>query len=186
MRKLILSIFIFGGLAYGLQDAGQRSLADVARENKKEKPQMEPKTVVVADERGNRPGQNDGALMLNDRRDESPSRLPDLVLQGGSNIEDIVQSLETIKQQRGQVEADAALHRWYAKYDAMLVDALQIMDGVKPNPNGPGAAAGVQNVAAVLRIQSAFLRMVSEFPKLGFRPGWFSMHCSASNMAPCH
>lgn len=185
MRKLILSILMFGGLAYGLQDAGQRSLADVARENKKAKPQEEPKTVVVADERGSRPVQNDGAPTLDDRRDETPSRLPDLVLHGGSNVEDIVQSLETIQQQRGQAEADAALHRWYAKYDAMLVDALQIMDGIKPNPNGAGPGAGVQNVGTVLRIQSAFLRMVSEFPKLGYRPGWFQIQCSDSNMAPC-
>jgi hypothetical protein len=194
MRKTILAALILQGLAYGvcIQDTAstpaQPSLADIARASKKAKQQQDqPKTVIVADERVNRPAEMTEAPAPDVRREESPSRLPDLVLQGGSNIEDIVRTLELMQQQRGQAETEAALHRWYDKHDAMLLSALQATEGMKPapSPNSAQGPEGLQNVATGLRIQAAFLRIIGEFPKLGFRPEWFRIQCNESNLAPC-
>jgi hypothetical protein len=186
MRRLILAAIIFPGLAYGacLQNvtssSGQPSLADAARETKKSKQPEQPKAVVLAAANPSMPAI--GTPAPADTPPQAPSGLPDLVLQGANNTDDIIQSLEGIKQQRGAAEAEAALHRWYDKHDALLVAALQPREGVKTDNQ---VAPTLQNVAITLRIQAAFLRIIAEFPKLGFRPEWFKVHCAEGNFAPC-
>jgi hypothetical protein len=157
-----------------------------ASENEKPKAQEQSKTTVVADARANGPAESGPPPTPNRTLDASPSHLPDLVLQGGNNIDQIIASLGSLNQQRGPAEAEAALHRWYDKHDALLLGALQAMDGMKSrDPNGGEAASGLQSVALSLRIQAAFLRVALELPKLGLRPEWFKMHCSNVNRAPC-
>jgi hypothetical protein len=190
MRALIPAILICGGLTYGscTQSAAnapnQPSVG--AQESEKAKTQEQSKTTVVADARANGHAESGPPPTPNRTLDASPSRLPDLLLQGGNNIDQVIASLVSLNQQRGPEEAEAALHRWYDKHDALLLDALQAMDGMKSGaPNGGEAGSGLHSVAISLRIQAAFLRVSGELPKLGLRPDWFKMHCSSVNWAPC-
>ncbi len=203
MQKLLPAIFalLLPLCAYSAQTVAiappqqQKSLADIARENKNKKPQA---TITITEE----------------SKEVAAPVLPDISSDGLDNSDEILKAIDDYRARHTPQETETAIHGWYDKHDVMLQKAIEenkrIEERQKDRESGlysyddsytnPGDLEQYrqlrraellserddlrrkkQNSFLSARIQQNFMKVRGGIARYGMKFEWFKIRCGNGN-----
>jgi hypothetical protein len=196
MPTVAVIILAVSSNIWGLQTAANaqdqpKSLADIARENKKSKQKSEEKVVLNDD---NFPGREQPPAPKAISSSPAPSNaapqsfnavgIPPLFRNDEDNSDEVVKAVEIIKNKQGAATAEAALHTWYNKYDAMTAAALKRYKQTAAKPKEQVQMNEAVDAIKTFRLAIALASVRMKIEKLGLSPDWFKLRCSDGNYPP--
>jgi hypothetical protein len=162
-----------------------KSLADIARESRQQKAQSQPKVVITDESFSSKKKQAADVARKSSEPQTSRQTIPDLYPNNEDNTDEVIQAIEDIKNRQGAAEAEAALHTWYDKHDALILQAIEKNKQMAAASN-KDSPEGVRNALHQFVLQLAFIRVhLVATVRLHLNTEWFLLRCADGSVGEC-